>query len=176
MTVLSEKDVFKKLARKDLEALLKLFAQMMLTVDGLWFVSTEQSTGREKAIRMDEGVWQIFGAMEARRLKKFLGKAKISTLEEVCEIVLISPMWISVGPRAEIIDDRCFLTVTDCQPQKARLRHGLDELPCKSMGMAYFEGFAVSLDPGLKYRCISCPPDEHTDNEWCRWEVGWTLK
>lgn len=173
MPVLSETAAFEAMSKAQLIDLLKLYAQLLLTVDGLWFVGTEKTMGVDSAIKFDKEVWRQFGQLEANRMKKFLGMEYITTVEDICKIVLISPMWVSVGPQAEIQNNKCYLSVTNCHPQKARIRQGLGEFPCKSVGTAYFEGFAPALNPELKYRCIFCPPDQHPKDVWCKWEVGW---
>ena len=169
----SEKEAFETVSKEQLIELFKMSAQLMLTIDGLWFVGAEKIMGIDQAMKLDESVWRQFGSLEANRMKKFLGMESVKTLEDVCKIVLLSPMWVSVGPQAEIQNDRCSLSVTNCLPQKARIKRGLSELPCKSMGTAYFEGFAPTLNPRLNFKCIACPPDEHPEGVWCKWEVGW---
>ena len=173
MPILSEAEAFEAMSKPQLIELLKLYAQLLLTVDGLWFMGTEKAKGVDDAIKFDKEVWRQLGELEANRMKKFIGMDSITTVEDVCKIVLLSPMWVSVGPKAEIQNGRCFLSVTNCHPQKARIRQGLGEFPCKSVGAAYFEGFVPELNPNLKYRCVFCPPDQHSENEWCKWEVGW---
>ena len=169
----SEMEAFEAMSKAQLIELLKLYAQLLLTVDGLWFVGMEKAKGVDEAIKFDKEVWRQFGALEAKRMKKLLGMESITTVEDICKLVLLSPMWVSVGPQAEIQNGRCYLSATDCHPQKARIRQGLGEFPCKSVGAAYFEGFAPALNPDLKYRCVFCPPDEHPEDAWCKWEVGW---
>lgn len=169
----SEKEALEAMSKEELIELFKVSAQLMLAIDGLWFVGAEKMMGIDKAMTLDEGVWRQFGALEANRMKRFLGTESVSTLEDVRKIVLLSPMWVSVGPQAEFENDRCYLSVTNCLPQKARIKKGLIELPCKSVGSAYFEGFAPALNPNLKYRCVFCPPDDHPKDVWCKWEVGW---
>ncbi len=173
MPKLSEMEAFEAMPKAQLIELTKLYAQLLLTVDGLWFVGMEKTMGIDTAVKFDKEVWRQFGAIEANCMKKFLRMESVTTLEDVCKIVLLSPMWVSVGPQAEIDNGRCYLSVTNCLPQKARIKRGLSELPCKSMGTAYFEGFVPTLNPDLKYRCIFCPPDEHPEDVWCKWEVGW---
>ena len=173
MPILSGTAAFEAMSKAQLIELLKLYAQLLLTVDGLWFVGTEKAKGVDEAIKFDKEVWRQFGALEAKRMKKLLGMESITTVEDICKLVLLSPMWVSVGPQAEIQNGRCYLLATNCHPQKARIRQGLGEFPCKSVGTAYFEGFAPALNPDLKYRCVFCPPDEHPEDAWCKWEVGW---
>jgi len=169
----SEKEAFETVSKEQLIELFKMSAQLMLTIDGLWFVGAEKIMGLDSAMKLDEGVWRQFGALEANRMKKVLGMESVSTLEDVSKIVLLSPMWVSVGPQAKIDNGRCYLSVTNCLPQKSRIKRGLSELPCKSMGTAYFEGFAPTINPQLKFKCIFCPPDDHPGDVWCKWEVGW---
>jgi hypothetical protein len=173
MSKWSEKEALETISKEQLIELFKLSAQLTLAIDGLWFLGAEKVMGMDAAMKLDEGVWRQFGALEANRMKKFLGMESVASLEDICKIVLLSPMWVSVGPQAEIDNGRCHLSVTNCLPQKARTKKGLNELPCKSMGSAYFEGFAAALNPDLKYRCTFCPPDEHPKDVWCKWEVGW---
>ena len=173
MPLLSETETLEAMSKPQLIELLKLYARLLLTVDGLWFMGTEKAKGMEAAIGFDQEVWRRFGALEANRLKQFVGMDSITTVEDVCRIVLLSPLWVGVGPKAEIRNGRCFLSVTNCHPQKARIRQGLGEFPCQLVGAAYFQGFAPALNPTLKYRCVFCPPDQHPENEWCKWEVGW---
>jgi hypothetical protein len=172
MSKCSEKEALEAISKEQLIELFKLSAQLMLTMDGLWFVGTEKIMGIDKTMKLDQDVWRQFGAFEANRMKRFLEMESVSTLEDVCRIVILSPMWVSVGPQAEIDNGRCYLSVTNCLPQKARIKKGLSELPCKSMGTAYFEGFAPTLNPQLKFKCIFCPPDEHPKDVRCKWEVG----
>ncbi len=174
MTKWSGKEAFEAISKEQLIELFRLSAQLMLTIDGLWFLGAEKIMGTDTTMKLDESVWRQFGALEAYRMKKFLGMESVSTLEDVCKIVLLSPMWVSVGPQAEIDNGKCYLSVTNCLPQKARIKKGLTELSCKSMGTAYFEGFAPTLNPQLNFKCIFCPPDEHPSYVWCKWEVGWS--
>jgi len=169
----SEKEAFGAIPKEQLIELFKLSAQLMLTIDGVWFLGAEKVVGMDATMKLDEGVWRQFGALEANRMKKFLGIESVASLEDICKIVLLSPMWVSVGPEAEIDNGRCYLSVTNCLPQKARIKKGPSELPCKFIGSAYFDGFAPALNPELKYRCIFCPPDEHPNDVWYKWEVGW---
>ncbi len=173
MPELAEMENFETMSRADLVELLKLYAQLLLTVDGRWFIGMEKTTDQDTAIKFDEQVWRQFGAIEAKLLKKFLGLETVTTLEDIRRIVDISPMWVSVEPNSETLADRCHLSVTNCHPQKNRLKYGMEKIPCKSMGTAYFEGFAKTLNPDLNFSCLFCPPDEHPEDVWCKWEIGW---
>ncbi len=85
-------DVLEELSREQLKDLCKLYAHHLLTIDGWWFLSVEHSSGLDTAIKLDEEVWRRYGEAEAVRLKKFLGMDWIATLEDIREVVLLSPM------------------------------------------------------------------------------------
>ncbi len=57
----------------------------------------------------------------------------------------------------------------DCRVQSARRRKGLPDFPCKSVGLVEYAGFAKVVDPRLRTRCISCPPDPHGGDVACAW-------
>jgi len=84
----SEKEAFETISKEQLIELFKMSAQLMLTIDGLWFVGAEKIMGIDKTMKLDEDVWHQFGALEANRMKKFLGMQSVSTLEDVSKIVL----------------------------------------------------------------------------------------
>ncbi len=46
MPILSENEALDAMSKPQLIELLKLYAQLLLTVDGLWFVGTEKAKGQ----------------------------------------------------------------------------------------------------------------------------------
>lgn len=178
----SNVDEYQKLSKDQLIELVQMYGRLALALDGFWFLGVEGRQGIEKAIEVDEEVWKEFGKREAKRLKTFLRKDVVSKLEEICRIYLLTPTFGNLGARAEIRGSKCYLSAADCHAQKARVRKGMGEFSCKSVGIAYFDGFLKELNPDIKYRCVFCPPDQHPDGLWCQWEVwieqklanGWT--
>jgi hypothetical protein len=166
------------LSRDELEELLRQYARLMLTIDGLWFLGVEKTAGLDAAVKMDEEVWRQFGAIEARRLARVTcGKAiaDIDTIDEVARVVAASPTWRSLDHEIHVKETGsrkvCVISVTSCHPQRMRVMKGLGEFPCKSVGTAYLEGLTSALGPELRFRCLVCPPDEHPDDLWCSWEL-----
>ncbi len=164
-------DEYAALSKAELTDLLRLYARFALTLDGLWFLGVEDLHDTAKAIELDEQVWRRYGRAEGRLLKRFLRLETVSTLGDICRIYLLTPIFGNLGAEAEIRDGRCRLSVTDCHPQKARIRKGLGEFACKGVGLDYFEGMFAELNPDIRFRCLVCPPDEHTEDLWCAWEA-----
>ncbi len=162
---------YDKLPKQQLIELLRMYGRFALLLDGYWFLGIEGLHGTEEAIRLDEDVWRQFGKSEARLLKRFLSRDRVTSLEEICRIYLLTPVFGNLGGRAEIREDKCRLSVTDCHPQKARIRKNLGEFPCKTVGQAYFESLLAEMNPEIRFRCVVCPPDRHPDDLWCEWEV-----
>lgn len=171
MEKMSNIDEYRKLSKEQLIELATMYGRFALTIDGLWFLGVERTQGTEEAISLDAEVWNHFGRSEAKILKKFLGIAQVSTLEEICRIYLLTPVFGNMGGKAEIRGEKCYLSVTECHPQKARVKKNLGEFPCKCVGTAYFEGLLSELNPRIRFTCIVCPPDKHPDDLWCEWEV-----
>jgi len=55
-----------------------IFMQLrnLWAADGLYFLGIEELCGTEVATKIDTGVWEVMGKIEARKLKEFLGIAK----------------------------------------------------------------------------------------------------
>jgi hypothetical protein len=70
----------------------------------------------------------------------------------------------------DISDARCVFRMKDCRVQSARKRRNLPDFPCKSVGIIEYTGFARTIDPRIKTRCLTCPPDPHPPDIWCAWE------
>jgi len=165
------RDEYAKLSREQLMDLLELFGRQAIVIDGLWFLGVEAGQGHAAALALDEEVWGRYGAGEARRLLGLLGLERAGSLEDVCRLFLLTPLWGILGARAEVAGGRAHLWITQCRPQMARVRKGMGEFDCKQVGINYFRAWLPALHPDLRFVCTFCPPDAHPDQEWCRWEA-----
>lgn len=160
------------LPKETLAKIIGMYGGNSLTVDGLWFTKVEEEFGLDKAIEIDTKVWGEYGTIEAKRIMKTLG------IKEKSIPALVKALNFQVWVRAtgmeyefqQVGKDKVVFNVTDCRPQKARIRKGLGEFPCKPVGIALFEEFARVIDHRFKLRCLVCPPDPHPQDLWCSWE------
>ena len=139
-------------------------------MDGLWFLAAEGKYGLDKAIEMDCSVWQRFMPIHLKRVMKTfdIQEGGIPGLFKAFEL---DPIWSIFKPKIpEITEKKGVLRMTDCPPQKARLRDGRGEFPCKEVGIACFKSVIKDFLPGGELRCIVCPPDPHPKDVWCEWE------
>ena len=70
-----------KLSREELLELIDIYAKNWLALDGVWFQSIERTEGMDAAMYHDGQAWERFTAIEAKRLKAFLGLGEHPGLE-----------------------------------------------------------------------------------------------
>jgi len=164
-----------KLTREQLEYLLEDFAKRWLAHDGLWFLAVEQSYGMEKAIELDAQAWEKFTVLEAKRIMAFLGLEPgggLPALKQALQFRLYS----LVNDQEIVWQDehRFVFRMKDCRVQAARQRKNLPDFPCSPVGLVEYSGFASTIDPRIKTRCLACPPGPHPPEYYCAWEFTCT--
>ncbi len=159
------------LSREKLEELLIDFAKRWLAHDGLWFQQVEKIYGMEEAIKLDAGAWEKFTVVEAKRIMGFLNMEPgggLPALKEALNYRLYSFI------NKQVIDQpdqhTLIFKMVDCRVQSARKRKNMPEFPCRPVGLVEYSGFASTIDPRIKTKCIHCPPEDHPEESYCAWE------
>ena len=150
---------------------LQEMAKRWLAHDGLWFQALEKEYGMEAAIKIDAAVWEKFSAVEAERIKKFFQIPEgggIPALKKALGLRFYA--FVNKQEIIEQDENRIIFRMNDCRVQSARQRKGLPDFPCKAVGLVEYEVFARTIDPQIKTRCLSCPPDDHPAEYYCAWE------
>lgn len=173
MTVEREEgiELLQALSKDELIAIIVDDAKNWLAHDGLWFQAVEQVYGLETAIDIDRAAWEKFTVVEAKRIMARLGLQPgggIAALVECLKHRLYARL--NLQEAVEVSASRVIFRMVDCRVQSARKRKGLADFPCKTVGIVEYAGFAKTIDPRIKTRCIACPPDPHPDDFWCAWE------
>jgi hypothetical protein len=159
------------LPREELVRMLMDDAKNWLAHDGLWFQAVEQVHGMGPAIDADRAAWEKFTVIEARRIMERLGMAPgggIPALLEALRHRLYARL--NLQEVTELSGTRAVFTMRDCRVQSARRRKGLPDFPCKSVGIVEYSEFARTVDPRIRTRCITCPPDPQVPGTFCAWE------
>jgi len=159
------------LPKEQLIDMLKDAAKNWLAHDGLWFLAAEEQYGMEAAIGLDARAWEQFTVIEARRIMKRHGIEPGGGLEAL-EKALGYRLYAFLNVQECIrVDERTLVfRMNDCRVQAARKRKGLPDFPCKPVGLVEYAGFARTVDPRIRTRCLACPPDPHPETYWCAWE------
>jgi hypothetical protein len=168
---LEDRETLTKMPSEKLLDYLFLQIRNIWRVDGLYFLGIEKKFGTEAATEIDAGVWESMAAIEAKILQRMF---KIGENPDVLVIIdlLRKSSWALDQPFKTIAksDKKAVLSIDKCRTQEARLSKGLCEFPCKKVRFGYLRKFAKTLNPKVEVNCLVCPPDQHPENLWCRWE------
>ena len=158
------------LGREELLGLLQDASLNWLAHDGLWFQSVEEKFGTEEASFCNQKAIASYSEIEAKRImRRFnLTNGGIPMLMQALKFRMYH--LINQQDFIEVSENRCVFRMKECRVQQARKKKGLPNYPCKPVGIKEYSHFAKTIDPGIKTRCIACPPDYHPDEYWCAWE------
>jgi len=159
----------KKLEELDRIELLEFMARNAVTMDGCWFREVEKRFGIQASVEINKAVEDYYAAVESRRIKELL-QVEGDDLSTLAAVIPFS-FWNS-GMEIEIqrvSEDALLLTKHVCPPQLIRHRKGLEEYPCKEVGLTTQSAFARGINPDIKVTCVFAPPDEHPKDIWCQW-------
>jgi len=150
------------------EKLVELCSRAAYTLDGLWFTVMEDKYGLDAALEVDIEVWRSLGAIEAKRVQKYFDIDEGSPIRTLIKVVEVDPLLAIYKPKTlELSDDRAVLCFTDCPPQKARIRNGRGQFPCKGIGLELCVAYAAAIDPRIQTSCLACPPGKRAREGWC---------
>ena len=159
------------LSKEQLRFWLEDAAKLWLAHDGLWFQAVEADQGMPTAIVRDAECWGRFSPLEAKRIMKRLNLEPGGGIDAL--IRCFNHRLYSHLNRQELVEVsavRCVFRMLTCRVQDARHRKDLPDFPCKEVGLVEYTTFASTIDPRIKTRCLTCPPDEHPKDWWCTWE------
>jgi hypothetical protein len=166
-----DRNFLRKFDKEQLIDMLEDAAKNWLAHDGVWFQAVEGSYGLEKAIQLDGEAWERFTVLEARRIMKRHGIAEGGGLQALARALKLR-MYAHINEQSTIwLNDHTLrFEMNDCRVQSARKRKGLEDFPCKTVGLIEYAGFARTIDSRIQTRCIACPPDPHPETYYCAWE------
>lgn len=159
------------LSKEELVRIIVDDAKNWLAHDGVWFQAVEKRYGMDVAVDIDTDAWRYFTVIEAKRIMERLGikpGGGIAALVECLKHRFYARL--NLQECIEVSESRAVFRMLDCRVQSARKRKGLDDHPCKSVGIVEYSEFAKAVDPRIKTNCLACPPDEHPQEFWCAWE------
>jgi hypothetical protein len=159
-----------ELSREELITLVKVYAANWLAHDGCWFLAAEEKYGIGPAIELDTMSWKRFARAEASRIIKSFDIPPGGGLDSL-EKALGYRMYSVINPQEITRPDERTLrfSMLGCRVQDTRAKKGLPDFPCKPVGEVEFSTFASTVDPGIRTRCVHCPPDEAAHGS-CAWE------
>lgn len=163
--------MFDNLPREQLLKVIDAYAKAWQAMDGAYFLALEKKYGMDVAIEMDKEAWKIYSPIEARRIMKEFDIPANGGLKSL-EHALRYRVYARLNKQSfEWVDENTLhFTMNECRVQVARNRKGLPDFPCRPVGEIEYSYFAETIDPRIKTRCVFCPPGEHPEDAYCRWE------
>ena len=149
------------------------FAKLWLAHDGLWFQAVESKYGIEAAIELDKEAWRRFSPIEAKRIMERLGMEPGGGISALIK-ALGERLYEQINEQDVINADEnhAVFMMKKCRVQDARRRKDLAPFPCKEVGLVEYSEFAKTIDPRIKTKCVTCPPDDYNGEYWCMWEFS----
>ena len=161
------------LSEEKLTELLDALAVNWLANDGVWFQAVEQRWGMFDSKRTNDTCWTRFSPFEASRIRSLMDlpeKGGLEALKTALGLRLYSR--VNVQDIVEETPNSFVFRMVECRVQSARTRKGLEEYPCKSVGVVEYRSFAQTIDPRIKTECVGCPPDERPGGWSCAWKFS----
>ncbi|MCP4754708.1 MAG: cytosolic protein [Proteobacteria bacterium] len=163
-------EILLNMSKDSLDDVMNAVAVNWLANDGLWFQEVEFSGGMTDAKRCNDSCWAHFSPFEARSIMRFLKLPEHPGLEGLKKALNFRLYGrINSQSFADEKSDSFVFQMNECRVQTARKRKGLDDYPCKSVGMVEYPYFAGTIDNRIRTECIGCPPDKHPDDWYCAW-------
>lgn len=155
---------------RQMEDLVKTLMWFWGNLHQRWRSAIEDEYGLDAALRSELRIIGDVGKSHAKRIKGIFGIEKgipgfIRAFEFAPENFLEGFEVVEQTEKYVIFRN------PSCSAQRARLKWGKAEYPCKETGILYFTAFAQEIDPNAKLDCIVCPPDAHLDDCWCKWKL-----
>jgi hypothetical protein len=161
-------EFFKKMKKEGILKYLEFLLWQYRVVDSLWFLSVEETYGRQCAEKLNEKVWAQLGSRMVKDIRKAF-EIKEGGLEGMYHVLRLFP-WSHIGEHnIQKTDKEIILSVSRCPPQVARLKQGLGEYDCKEMHSVEFTNAAKEVDRRIKVLCEFAPPDPHPKELFCKW-------
>lgn len=159
------------LTKQKLTDLLLLHVRSIFRVDGLYFLGIEEKSGVEAATLIDKNCWKTMGSIEAHELKKLIEKAHY-LIPDIMHLLQYTSWFLNhQNKEMEVSDRKGVFRVVHCRTQLARMQKGLSEFPCRDVRYEYLKAFVTELNPQVNVTCQTCPPDRHSKDYWCEWEL-----
>jgi len=165
-------EALENLSKEELLKLIQVYAKNWLAHDGCWFLAAEEKHGMDTAIELDTKSWERFAVSEAKRIMSEFNipvNGGLKALEKAFQYRLYAS--INKQEIEWVNEKKMIFKMIECRVQKLRRQKNLPDFPCKSVGIVEFTNFAKTIDPRIKTKCISCPPDKVTDF-YCGWEFS----
>ncbi|NWG03477.1 MAG: cytosolic protein [Syntrophaceae bacterium] len=165
--------VLYRMDENQLNELLDSLALNWLANDGVWFQTVEKKFGIFDAKRCNDTCWTRFSPYEAYHIKTLLDLPQQGGLDAL-KTALQFRLYARINKQdfVEEKSDSFVFRMIDCRVQASRRLKGLEDYPCKSIGIIEYRTFAATIDSRIQTECLGCPPDPPRPDWYCAWRFS----
>lgn len=146
-----------------------------ITVDGLWFVKTEELKSFDDAIELDVTVWEVMAKIQARKARALLGITG-NSIEDLARAFQLKLSAEEFDFDTDITPDNVKFTIRTCpwyEIMKSSNRLHISEIITNRICVMEFSGWANEFSPDIKLEmhkrlCIPQDKCKTCEIEFCR--------
>lgn len=160
------------LTKRELIGLVKLSSRMILALDGFWYLSVKELGGNDKALEVDNRVWEQVMKFYVGELASLLG-VKGRDVADYMRVMHPRPEGLVLEERVEILGrNDAIRTVTYCPTIVAMEKEGQgrDAIHCTAACLEMRKKHTGLFNPAIKVTCLKKPPRQGPDDVFCQFE------
>ena len=152
--------------------LLHLYGQLLIGVDGFWYLSVKESISDEQALVCDMWVWERFVRYEFSRTTKLMN-IQGKDVAALMKVFQLSPGFSPFKYEINLINsNHGILTVTHCPTLEALEKEGGGRIGtiCGKVDPKYYKDCAQFFNPNMQVKILKIPPRQSKQEICCQWE------
>jgi Family of unknown function (DUF6125) len=160
------------LSRQELIDLVKLSSRMILALDGFWYLSLKEVAGNQKALDVDNRVWDKVMKFYVEELARLLG-VQGRDVADYMRVIEPRPEGLVLEERVEILNrNDAIRTVTYCPTIAAMEKEGegRDAIHCTATCSEMRKKHSKLFNPAIEVTCLKVPPRKSKDDIFCQFE------
>jgi hypothetical protein len=160
------------LSKDELIDLVKLSSRMILALDGFWYLSVKELAGNDKALDVDNWVWEKVMKFYVDELARLMGVQK-RDVADYMRVMGPRPEGLVLEERVEILNrNDAIRTVTYCPTIVAMEKEGegRDAFHCTEACAKMRGKHSKLFNPAIKVTCLKVPPRKSKDDIFCQFE------
>ncbi len=160
------------LTRQELVDLVKLSSRMILALDGFWYLSVKELGGNDKALEVDNWVWEKVMKFYVDELARLMGVQK-RDVADYMRVMHPRPEGLVLEETVEVRGrNDAVRTVTYCPTIVAMEKEGQgrDAIHCMAACLKMRKKHTRLFNPAIKVTCLKKPPRNGPDDVFCQFE------
>lgn len=160
------------LTRQELVDLVKLSSRMILALDGFWYLSVKDLGGNDRALEVDNRVWEKVMKFYVDELARLLG-VEGRDVADYMKVMQPRPEGLVLEETVELRSrNDAVRSVTYCPTIVAMEKEGQgrDAIHCMAACARMREKHTSLFNPAIRVTCLKKPPRQGKDDIFCQFQ------